>query len=64
MHKRPGQSSSESKEDPDPENSGSQLGSSVTQSKSLHLLGPPLLYLRYEEVGLDSPRAHLSLIVF
>lgn len=42
--------------DLDPENSGVELGPSVTWSESLHLLGSLLLYPWCEEVGLDSPR--------
>ena len=48
----------------DPEDSGLELGLSMTWSESLHLLGSLLLYLWCEEVGLDSPTALLSPIMF
>lgn len=48
----------------DAENSGSELGPSMTWRESLHLLGSLCLYLWCEELGLDSPRARLSLIMF
>lgn len=47
-----------------PEDSGLELGLSVTWSESLPLLGCLLLYLWCEEVGLDSPMALLSPIMF
>ena len=48
----------------DPENSVLEHGPSMTWSESLCLLGSLLLYLWCEEVGLDSSRALLSLIMF